>query len=319
MNTRNIGFLVFDQLQPLDLFGPLDALSEVNSFFDRKKYNLLLISESGHQVTTETGIPIGCHFSIDAAPALDTLIIPGGAGARPEKLAGRVFEWINAIAPQTRRICSVCTGAYILGHTGLLNGKKATSHWKFIGDLSACFPEINFQYDDLYVNQDKFITAAGVTAGIDMTLALIEDDLGKQVASDVAKSLVVYLRRPGGQAQYSTLLRHQEMEAGRFKELLPWIADNLTGDLSTEALADRMYLGVRHFSRKFKDTFGGTPAKVIEEIKIEVAKSQLSSSKQTIEQIAAQTGYQSSDSFRRSFKRATGITPSEYQERFGLV
>ena len=250
MNARNIGFLVFDQLQPLDLFGPLDALSEVNSLFIENQYNLWLISESGAQVTTETGIPIGAHFAINSAPLLDTLIIPGGAGARPEKISTRVFEWIKKIAPQTRRVCSVCTGAYILGHTGLLDGKKATSHWKFIHDLSGRFPCIKFQYDDLYVKEDKYITAAGVTAGIDMTLALIEDDLGKQIASDVAKSLVVYLRRPGGQTQYSSLLKHQEKEAGRFKELLVWITDNLAADLSSDALANRMCLGVRHFSQK---------------------------------------------------------------------
>lgn len=314
-----IGFLVFDGIQALDLFGPFDAFAEANSSSPHSecRYELIIVSEHGKPVTTEGGVVIQTQVSIDNCPKLHTLVIPGGAGTRNEKISQRLIDWIVLTAATTKRVCSVCTGLFILARTGLLEGRAATTHWNFIDEISLLYPSINIQPDALYIKDGRFITAAGITAGIDMTLSLIEEDMGPKSASAVARMLVMFFRRPGGQNQFSSFLQQQEKSTDRFADLIAWIADNLTEDLSTRSLAARVYLGERQFTRKFKEIYGTTPSRNVERIRIDVAKDWLLSSSNSIATISQQTGFKSADSFRRSFERVNGIGPSEYRSRFG--
>ena len=314
-----IGFLVYDGIQALDLFGPLEAFAETNSVEGPTTscYELVIISEHGNPVTTEAGVGIQAQFGIDNCPRLHTLIIPGGAGSRSDKISNNLIQWIVNAAPDIKRICSVCTGFFILAKTGLLDGRTTTTHWHFVEEARNSYPAINIEPDALYIKDEKFVTSAGITAGIDMALSLIEEDMGADAASTAARMLVVFFRRPGGQNQFSSLLKQQQKSTGQFSNLIAWIADNLTADLSTETLAAKVFLGERHFTRKFKEVYGETPSKNVETIRINVAKSWLLSSNNAIATIAQWTGFKSADSFRRAFERVNGVGPSEYRIRFG--
>lgn len=317
--TIRIGFLVFDGIQALDLFGPQEAFAEANKCGAdlHMNYECLLISEDGQPVTTESGISLGAHISIDDCPPLHTLIIPGGAGSRPHLIPQRVIDWTQHHAEHTQRIGSVCTGLFILARTGLLNGRRVTTHWHNADEIAARFPELDVDADSIFIRDGKVITAAGITSGIDMALALIEEDMGAKIATAVARELVVFVRRPGGQNQYSTLLQQQQASGTRFNDLLTWIANNLTEDLSTEAMAKRVCLSERHFRRAFKQAHNDSPARVVERIRIDIAKDWLATSDQSIEQIARLVGYRTPDAFRHSFERQLGTTPSEHRRRFG--
>lgn len=314
-----VGFLVFDGIQSLDLFGPFDALAEANSCGQSTgcQYELLIISENGGSVTTEAGVIIQTHYNIDNCPPLHTLIIPGGSGSRSDKISDRLINWIIDVESHIKRVCSVCTGIFILAKTGLLNGRTATTHWKFVDEVKHCYPGINIEPDALFIKDNKFITSAGITAGIDMALSLIEEDMGSGAASDVARMLVVFFRRSGGQNQFSFFLQQQEKSSDQFTNLLAWIADNLTQDLSTKNLASKVYLGERHFTRKFKEIYGETPSRSVENIRIEVAKNWLLTSNKSISVISELTGFMSSDSFGRTFQRTNGVSPSQYRAHFG--
>ncbi|WP_300532510.1 GlxA family transcriptional regulator [Maricaulis sp.] len=317
--TIRIGFLVFEGIQALDLFGPQEVFAEANSCGSdtATSYETLLISETGENVTTESGVTIGAHASLDNCPPLHTLIVPGGAGSRPDRIPQRVVDWVSRRATETRRLGSVCTGLFILARTGILDGRPVTTHWHHVDEAAKAFPNLNIAADALFVRDDGIITAAGITAGIDMALSLVEEDMGAGVAAQVARELVVFLRRPGGQNQYSSLLQRQAAENDKFAGLLAWIADNLTEDLSVEALAARACLSERHFRRSFKDLHNETPARAIERIRIDVAKDWLSASRLSIAEIARSVGFQSADAFRRAFERQVGATPRDYRQRFG--
>ena len=314
-----VGFLVFDGIQPLDLFGPLDSLSEANSCMEATgiHYELVIISEKGNFFMTESGIEIKAQYSIDNCPSLHTLIIPGGNGSRSDKISDKLINWIINIESDLNRVCSVCTGFFILAKTGLLDGRIATTHWNFVNEAKSSYPKVNLQPDLLFIKDDKYITTAGITAGIDMALSIIEDDMGPSSASAVARMLGVFFRRSGGQNQFSSFLQQQEKSTDRFASLLAWIADNLTQDLSTNTLASKVFLGERHFTRKYKEIYGETPSRSVERIRLDVAKHWLLTSNNSIATISQQTGFKSSDSFTRAFDRANNITPSEYRLRFG--
>jgi len=314
-----VGFLAFDGIHSLDLFGPFEAFAEANSCADStgSQYELVIISENGGSVTTEAGVVIQTHYNIDNCPPLHTLIIPGGSGSRSDKITVRLINWIVDIERHTQRVCSVCTGIFILAKTGLLDGRTATTHWKFADEVKRCYPSISMSEDALFIKDNKFITAAGITAGIDMALSLIEEDIGSDAASAVARMLVVFFRRSGGQNQFSSFLKQQEKSSGQFTNLLVWIADNLTADLSTTKLAAKVCLGERHFTRKFKAIYGETPSRNVEKIRLEVAKNWLLTSNNSVAVISELTGFSSPDSFRRAFERTNGVAPSSYRSRFG--
>ncbi len=318
---KRIGFLVFDRMQALDLFGPLEVFEEANRSASTKsfEYETIIVSENGANVTTVSRVEIGVHTSMADCPSLHSLIIPGGGGSREEMISQEVIDWISAQAKQAERIASVCTGLFILARTGILDGCAVTTHWHYVDEAKVSFPDLQFDPNALFIRNGNIITAAGVTSGIDMALALVGEDMGSDIASKVARELVVFLRRPGGQDQYSSLLRRQTTSNDKFSNMLVWIADNLTEDLSSEVLAARASLSERHFRRAFKSALSETPAQAIERIRIDVAKEWLATSGISIAAVSQNVGFHSSDSFRRAFERLVGVTPSAYRQRFGSV
>ena len=320
MAARRIGILGFNGVMALDVVGPFDAFSSV-CIEDRDTlngYEVVIIGLSAKSFVAETGIVFKPHKTISNAPALDTLIIPGGKGLRVPHTQQTVAEWVGKRAAKTRRIATVCTGTYGLAATGLLNGRRVTTHWRHAQDLARNFPELKVDPKALYLKDGKFYTCAGITAGIDLSLALIEEDFGPRVALSVARELVVYLKRPGGQEQFSEPLKFQTQASDRFADLAAWIQGHLQEDLSAEALADRACLSPRHFSRRFKDAFDATPAAFVESLRLTEARERLTLPDQTIERIAASVGFKSGDAFRRAFERRYGLKPTTYRKHFSF-
>jgi transcriptional regulator GlxA family with amidase domain len=267
-----VGFLGFEGLMALDLVGPFDAFSsalvEESAGETRNCYEPLIIGLTGRPFRSETGVVFKPHTTIAKAPPLDTLIIPGGTGLRVPETQRRVADWVASRVAKIRRIATVCTGTYGLAATGLLDGRHVTTHWRHATDLSNRFPGLQVDPNALYIKDGKFYTCAGITAGIDLSLALIQEDFGQRVALSVARELVVYLKRPGGQEQFSEPLQFQTRSRDRFADLAAWIQGHLRQDLSAEALAERACLSPRHFIRRFKEAFGTTPAAYVDELRL---------------------------------------------------
>ena len=316
--AKKIGFLAFDGMQTLDLFGPLETFQEANEQVGgrRRLYENLIITRDGSSVTSSSGVRIDAHASTANCPPLHTLIIIGGEGARVSDFPEDVLFWIKKQERRVLRIGSICTGFFILAQTGLLDGLNATTHWHHVREACDKFPAIHIDADALFLRHGKIFTAAGVTAGIDMALALIEEDFGPSAAALIARHLVVFFKRPGDQRQYSSLLHHQTKAPNKFGNLAAWIKENLTGNLSSAVLAERVGLSERQFRRRFLDIFGETPTKHIERIRLETACEWLVAGSLTIDQIAQHAGFRSADTFRRAFERLLGVTPSEYRSRF---
>jgi len=259
-----VGILGFEGVMALDLVGPADAFAsaqiEAGNGDLASCYEVTVIGLNSQPFTSENGVIFKPHTTIAKARPLDTLIIPGGRGLRVPDTQRRVATWVADRAENIRRIATVCTGAFGLAATGLLEGRKVTTHWRQAEELSTTFPQLNVDGNSLYLKDGKFYTCAGVTAGIDLSLALIQEDFGPRVALSVARELVVYLKRSGGQEQFSEPLQYQTNLRDRFAELAVWIQGHLTYDLSAEALAERTNLSPRHFARRFKSAFGTTPA-----------------------------------------------------------
>ncbi len=316
-----VGVLGFDNAMALDIVGPIDAFKtagvdeadgEAGSL-----YETLIIGLDNRSFRSETGIHFMPDVSIADAPVLDTLIIPGGYGLREPETLKRAAAWIKSQEIKTRRIATVCTGTYGLAATGLLRGRRVTTHWRHARDLARRFPELRVDPNALYLKQGKFYTCAGITAGIDLSLALIEEDFGPRVALSVARELIVYLKRPGGQEQSSEPLQFQTQAHDRFADLATWMKGHLRSDLSTEVLANRANLSLRHFSRRFKVVFGTTPATFVEEMRLSEARERLSFPDQTVDCVAHSVGFKSADAFRRAFERRYGLQPSNYRKHFG--
>jgi transcriptional regulator GlxA family with amidase domain len=323
MKPKPIGLLGFDGVQALDLTGPAEAFSaamiEENGDGPQRCYEVVVIGLTSKPfVAADSGLIYKPHRTIHTAPALDTLIIPGGPGLRTPETNAKVSAWVKSRASRVRRIGTVCTGTYGLAPTGLLDGRRVTTHWRHASDLAARFPKLKVDPDALYLKDGNLYTSAGLTAGIDLSLALIEEDFGSRVALAVARELVVYLKRPGGQEQYSEPLKFQTHSTDSLADLVTWMTGHLNQDLSVETLAARACLGARHFSRRFKDAFGTTPAVFVEELRLGEARERLTMPNQNIESVAASVGFKSADAFRRAFERRFGITPSSYRKRFDL-
>lgn len=325
MPVRRIGILGFENLQALDLIGPADvfgsdALAAPEFREDgTPPYEVVVIGVEGKRFTASNGIEFTARHVIPTTMALDTVIVPGGSGLRSGELSNIVARWISSRAHSIRRIASVCTGIYGLAPTGLLDGREIATHWAFADDVQRRFPKLRVDRDALFRKDDRFYTSAGITAGIDLALAMVEEDRGPDAALAVAREMVVYLKRSGGQNQYSEPLRFQVESTDRFAELAAWIPSHLRDDLSVEALAERACLSVRHFSRAFKERFDCTPAAFVEEARLTEACHRLASRRSSIETVARSVGYASDDAFRRAFERRFGVSPRHYRSRFNLL
>ena len=320
MKPLRVGLIGYDGVQALDIVGPSDAftIAELESENGKRRpcYEVTIIGITNKPFCAESGVAFEPHTTLSHAPTLDTLIIPGGRGARIGKSGSLIAKWISRRAKRIRRIASVCTGVYALAPTGLLDGRRVTTHWRFADDVARRFPKLRVDHDALFLKDGPFYTAGGITASVDLALALIEEDYGPRVALAVARELVVFLKRSGGQKQYSEPLEFQINSTDRFADLASWMVEHMRGDLSLNALAKRVCLSPRHFVRRFKQAFGGTPAAFVENLRLDEARRRLSERTQTIENVASSVGFQSDDVFRRAFQRRFGVKPSSYRSRF---
>ena len=315
MKSMTVAILGFEGVAALDLVGPLEAFAVAQSD-GRLCYQPLVIGLTKRPFSAESGVVFFPHRTIADKIDIDTLIVPGGPGLRVSAVNARVAEWILGRAARIRRIASVCTGIYGLAATGLLDGRAAVTHWRFVHDVASKFPKLKLDPDAIFRRDGKFYTSAGVTTGIDLALALIEEDFGRRVALTVARELVVFLKRPGGQAQFSEPLQFQTESADSFGDLVSWMCGHLQENLTVEALAKRACLCPRHFSRRFTKAFQHTPAVFVENLRLNEARRRLSTNGATVDSIGASVGFRSGDAFRRAFQRRFKISPSHYRDRF---
>ncbi|MCP5369063.1 MAG: DJ-1/PfpI family protein [Hyphomicrobiales bacterium] len=318
---RQVLMLAYPQCQVLDVAGPMEAFAMADAWAGGGAYRLRLVSPGGGLVATSGPLRLAADAAMaDVSGAdlagLDTFIVAGGQGSLAAKRDPRVIDFVRRAAAAARRVASVCTGAFLLAEAGLLDGRRATTHWFDAASLARSYPAVAVDADAVFVRDGSVWTSAGITAGIDLALALIEDDLGRAAALAVARRLVVYMMRPGGQSQFSAQLRMQAPASRRLRELVDWMVSHPDGDLSVAALAGRCGLGERTFLRRFAAETGATPAKYVEHLRFEAARQALETSTAGHDRIARACGFRSAEVMRRVFQRRLGISPSDYRSRF---
>jgi transcriptional regulator GlxA family with amidase domain len=304
----------------LDVVGPAEVFADANNLHGGEPvYKVEIIAAAEDRaVPTQIGVPILAHRTYrDLRGPVDTLLVAGGEWPFDKRHSPDFLNWLREQSTKVRRLCSVCTGALVLADADLLDGRPATTHWHWCNELVQKHPLVKVDPDPIYVRDKNVYTSAGVTAGIDLALALVEEDLGASLALQVARMMVVFLRRPGGQSQFSATLAAQASESQPLRDLLAWMADNLTRDLSVRSLARRAAMSLRNFDRVFKQQVGETPAQHIENLRLEAARRQLEASSLSLEQIAEASGFSSAEILRRTFVRRLGITPGRYRVSFG--
>ncbi|MEM8744824.1 MAG: GlxA family transcriptional regulator [Pseudomonadota bacterium] len=315
-----VEIVVFDNGNLLDIAGPLQVLTSCNELLEHRgaepAYQSSVISATPGLVRTSSGLEVAAGALPDADTPLDTLVVCGGHGVHRAIENSTLVEWVSARASTARRVASVCTGAFLLAAAGLLEGRRAVTHWAHCDELAAAHPEVSVEADPIFIEDGKVWTSAGVTSGIDLMLALVERDLGRSLALAVARQIVVYLKRPGGQAQFSAELELQD-RTDRFDRLHTWAKDNLDGDLSVANLASFSGLSERSFNRRYKEATGVTPARAVERMRLEAAQRYLCGSDFSVKEIARRCGFGTEETMRRSFIRQVGTAPSEFRRRFG--
>jgi transcriptional regulator GlxA family with amidase domain len=299
-------------VQILDVAGPLEVFANASG------YAVEIATPNGdHQLRTNRGFSLTNAISLsDLSGPIDTLIISGGPGAESGEYDSSFLDWVGNAAAQSRRVASICTGAFVLAAAGLLDGKRAVTHWDFCDRLAREFPNVEVCPDPIYLRDGSTYTSAGITAGIDLSLALVEEDHGHQAALKVARQLVMFLVRPGGQAQYSHMLSRQAVASEPLRELQVWMLEHLKEDLTVEKLAERIGMSARHFSRVCLRETKMNPGQFVDRMRVEAAQQMIDSSSMGLKEIADTCGFRSADSMRRTFLRVIGITAGEYTERF---
>ncbi|USW94428.1 GlxA family transcriptional regulator [Pseudomonas proteolytica] len=314
-----IHVLAFANVQVLDVTGPLQVFASANDLARQQglplPYAVNVIAAQAEPVMTSAGLALVAEPLPGAETPCDTLVIAGGWGVYGAAEDPYLVEWVRDKARHSRRVTSVCTGVFLLAASGLLDGCRVATHWTRCEELARKYPSLQVEANPIFIQQGSVWTSAGVTAGIDLCLALVEEDLGRAVALEVARHLVVFLKRPGGQSQFSVTLSLQK-GGSRFSELHAWIAEHLHLDLNIPTLAAACGMSERSFVRHYRAETGQTPARAVELIRVETARRQLADSAVAIKRIAAQCGFGSEETMRRSFLRALSITPQVYRERF---
>jgi transcriptional regulator GlxA family with amidase domain len=315
---RQVEIVAFPDVTVLDVTGPLDVFTVANEWAARnglpRPYDARVVAERV-PVTTSSGLALLADPLPGPSKPVDTLVVAGGPGTFAAAQSEPLVRWIAVRARQARRAASVCTGAFLLGAAGLLEGRRTVTHWDWCGELAREFPSTRVEIDPIFIREDNFATSAGVTAGIDLMLAFVEEDLGHAAAITVARYLVVYLKRPGGQAQFSEALKLQTRDEA-FDRLHGWMASHLAHDLSVETLAERAGMSARTFARRYRALVGLTPARAVERIRVEAARQMLSTGRLPIKRIAQCCGFGSEETMRRSFLRQIAVTPHDYRQRF---
>jgi transcriptional regulator GlxA family with amidase domain len=314
--SRRVVVVGFPDVQALDVTGP----GEVFSIADRlagPAYSVELRSPDGAPITSSSGFELVPRGPLPSPAArIDTLVVAGGIGVRDAVRDERLIAWVRATAPRCRRVASVCTGAFVLARAGLLDGRRATTHWDACDELARLHPAVRVEPDPIYVRDGRVYTSAGVSAGIDLALALVEEDLGSRVALDVARQLVLFVRRPGGQAQFSAGLAGQAAGSLPLRELQAWMSDHLDEDLSVGALAERAFMSPRNFARVFRREVGTTPAVHVESLRVERARLLLESTELQVDEVARRCGFGTVETLRRAFARRLRVSPADYRLRF---
>lgn len=316
-------FLAYPGGLGLDLTGPYEVFARANRVLREEGrahpgYRLEVAATEDGPLTASSGFRFLPDTTLGALRGpIDTLLVTGGPGVDRAAALPGLRGWLRRAAPRVRRLGSVCTGAFLLAEAGLLDGRRVATHWRRAAELAARYPAVRVEADAIYVRDGALITSAGVTAGMDLALALVEEDLGSDVALSVARALVMYLRRPGGQSQYSAPLRLQAAAPPGLRELLAWAAGHPAEDLSVEALARRAGMSARNLSRVFSREMGDTPSRAVERLRIEAAQRALAHTGLGLAQVAASCGFGSAEVLRRSFLRALRVTPSAWRARFG--
>ena len=320
--SRRIVFTVYEGVSLLDLAGPLEAFRVADAFSPsrgrRAGYECIVVSSRGGSVMTADGVEL-VTTSVRSEPkkAIDTLVVPGGFQVDDVTRDRALVQWVRKAAPDCRRVCSVCVGSFLLAEAGILNGRRAATHWMHAPLLASRYPALTVEPDAIFIRDGRVWSSAGVTSGIDLALSLIEQDAGRRVAIEVARMLVVYLKRAGGQSQYSALLAAQaQSDSDSFSELEQWIVENLKSDLRVEALAERVHMSPRNFARLYAKTRGRTPAKAVEAIRVDAARRQLEETADRIATIAEACGFGDEEQMRTAFIKVLGVPPREYRKHF---
>ncbi|MFH0129932.1 GlxA family transcriptional regulator [Variovorax sp. VaC1] len=317
-SPRKVVFVAFEGAEPLDLTGPLGVFTRAEQQCPGS-YDIQVASTQG--LPLRTGSPLslsGIEPLSNVTGNIDTLLVVGGTEAAIRQAAHdeSLVSWLRERAPRTRRTCSICTGAFILGAAGLLDGREVTTHWAATEALQSYFPNAVVDTDSLYRTDGIVWTSAGVTTGIDLALALVQADLGRAVAAAIARDLVLFVHRPGGQRQFSSTLTAQAASGDLFDELLAWMLDNPQADLRVPALAERAAMSPRNFARRFLREVGKTPARYVLEMRLDHACRHLEQSSWPLERIAERSGLGTPDALHRIFRQQLGVTPLMYRARF---
>jgi transcriptional regulator GlxA family with amidase domain len=325
MQPREIVIVAFPDAQSLDITGPLEVFAGASRVLAERGledpgYRVRVAARERVQLRCASGLRLVPDVSLDEAGGpIDTLIVAGGSGSRAAVGDAELLAGIRALARDARRVASVCTGAFLLAEAGLLDGRRVTTHWAACEALARRYPAVEVDADPIWVRDGDVYTSAGVTAGMDLALALVEEDLGRDVALTVARWLVLFLRRPGNQSQFSAQLAGQLAGRAALRELQAWIVEHPDAELTVEALAARVAMSPRHFARSFRREVGLTPGRYVERVRVETARRRLEDSTDPIEHVADACGFGTAETMRRSFIRALGVPPAEYRRRFAAA
>jgi transcriptional regulator GlxA family with amidase domain len=320
--NRKIGIVVFPNAQSLDISGPFEVFSFANctlqmlGLCEQSIYTVKVLADTPGAVTTMSGLQIIADEAYGAPDSqFDTLLIAGG-NISGELSNVKLLDWIKAMAPKVNRLASVCTGAFLLAESGLLDGCKATTHWHYCQQFARNYPRVKLEPDHIFVRDGHIFTSGGITSGIDLALAMLEDDWGQELALYVARFLVVFLKRPGGQSQFSNYLTCEASHRPDLRELQTWIMAHTSEDLHVDILAERMAMSPRNFARLFLVETGMTPAKFVEMARIDQARHWLETTEIAVETIAGKAGFKDPERMRRAFIRQLGVNPQNYRQRF---
>ena len=316
---RRVVIFTFDGGQSLDVSGPLEVFAGTKRSSGQALYSVEVCAPAAGTVHTMSGLGLVADVALrDIAGPIDTFVVAGGDRRGIERLVAdpELLAQILRVAGLSRRVASVCSGAFLLASAGLLDGRRATTHWSACDDLARHYPKVTVEPDPIYVRDGKISTSAGVTAGIDLALAFVEEDAGHDVAMAVARQLVVFLKRPGGQAQFSAAMQTQAADRDEVSEVQAWIVDHVADDLSVAQLAQRAAMSPRHFARVFAAATGTTPARYVERARLEAARRRLEESEAGVDAVARDCGFGSAETMRRTFLRSLHVAPTDYRRRF---
>lgn len=321
MPPRRVVMVTYPGIQLLDVVGPLEVFAAASEAAEARgssiAYVLDLVGPEIGTVRASSGLGLAIDRDYEQLPdAIDTLIVAGGVGIVDALAEPRIRACVEQAAARARRVCSVCTGAFLLASVGILDGRRATTHWNAAERFARLFPEVDLDPDAIFVRDGEVWTSAGVTAGMDLALALVEEDHGRPLALEVSRRMVFFLKRPGGQSQFSAQLAGQLADRDPLRDLQAWVVEHPGRTHTIETLAARVAMSPRHFSRVFSRQVGLSPARYVERVRVEAARRRLEESQRSVEEVAGEVGFGTSETMRRAFLRQIGVGPSAYRERF---